>query len=126
MADNSPQKLRYEKERHSETHSLVEEISLQLETCKKDLDKAEKNRVVVMAYNTEAKALRERLSAKEQEVLDLTSELTGRERELRSKGKMREGSSHYETSCNSCSGFSILGLLNFIKESRLCRHNFAE
>jgi len=63
-------------------HSLFEETSLQLQNCRKDLDKAEEERTTVLVYSTEVKALREWLLQKEQEVLDLTSELSEQKWEL--------------------------------------------
>jgi len=90
---------------------LFEETSLQLQNCRKDLDKAEEERTAALVYSTEVEALRERLSQKEQEVLDLTSELSERKRELRLQDKLREGSSRGETHCKRCSKFDIPGVV---------------
>jgi hypothetical protein len=83
-------------------------MSHQLETCKKDLYNAEEERTVALVYNTELEALRSKLSAKEQEALDLSSELQARERELRLKDKSSNRSSHGEISCKRCSKFNTL------------------
>jgi hypothetical protein len=64
-----------------------------------------------MAYRTEVDALKKQLSAKEEEVLDLSSELSQREQELRLKGKMKEGSPHGEASRKKGSKFGILRLI---------------
>jgi len=111
-------KLQLEEERHSVTHSLVQDLRRQLETCKEDLNKAEKDRAAAMAYRTEVDALKKQLSAKEEEVLNLSSELSQRERELRLKGKMKEGSPHGEASCekDSCADATPLGSQSLAEE----------
>ncbi|KAH8977231.1 hypothetical protein EDB86DRAFT_1273778 [Lactarius hatsudake] len=90
-------KLRDEQERHSATRSLLEKLSLELETYKKGLEKAEKERAEALVYSAEVEALREKLSAKERELLDLYEELSQRERDLGLQDKLREGSSRGET-----------------------------
>ena len=76
------QKLQREEERHMATLAGVDDLRVQLETCKRDLDKAENERAAAMASRTQVEALRVLLSEKEVQMLDLTSELSQREREL--------------------------------------------
>ena len=83
-------------------------MSLRLETCKEDLVKAEEEQTAALVYSAEVEALRSKLSAKEQKVHDLSSELSQRERELRIKDRTRYGSSHGQTFCKRCSKFEIL------------------
>jgi hypothetical protein len=75
------------------------------------LNKAEKGRAAVMAYRTEVDALKKQLLAKEEEVLDLSSELSQWEQELQLKGKMKEGSPHGKASHEKGSKFGILWLI---------------
>ncbi|KAH9016307.1 hypothetical protein EDB85DRAFT_1898181 [Lactarius pseudohatsudake] len=96
-------KLQQEQERHSVTRSLLEKVNVELETCKKGLDRAEKERTEVLVYSTEVKALREELSAKEQEVLDLHEELSQRDQDLGLWDRLREGSFRGETPQKRCS-----------------------
>ena len=83
-------------------------MSLQLETSKKDLVKAEEERAAALVYGTEVEALRNKLSAKEQKVHDLSLELSLRERELRIMNNVRDRSSYGEMSCKRCSKFDFL------------------
>ncbi|KAH9971300.1 hypothetical protein BGW80DRAFT_1321506 [Lactifluus volemus] len=102
--DALEQKLKLEEERHKATHSFVEDLNLQLETCKEDLKKAEKDRAAAMVYRAEFDALKKRLSAKDREVSDLSSELSQRERELRQtdKDRMKSRSPHGAECCKEC------------------------
>ena len=83
-------------------------MSLQLETSKKDLVKAEEEQAAALVYGTEVEALRNKLSAKEQKVHDLSLELSLRERELRIMNNVRDRSSYSEMSCKRCSKFDFL------------------
>ncbi len=62
--------------------SDVKEIRSQLETCKRDLNEAERQRAAAMVYRTEVETLRKKLSEKEGKVQDMHTELTQREQEL--------------------------------------------
>ncbi|KAH9039010.1 hypothetical protein EDB85DRAFT_2287346 [Lactarius pseudohatsudake] len=101
-------KLQDEQERHSATRSLFEKASLQLQSCRKDLDKAEEERTEALAYCTEAEALREKLSAKEQEMLDLSEELSRRKGVLGLQDRLRERSIHNDA--KNCSTMLPKGL----------------
>ncbi|KAH8996086.1 hypothetical protein EDB86DRAFT_2829228 [Lactarius hatsudake] len=91
-------KLQREEQRCLEALSLVEETHLQLETCKKELNEAEKERAAAIVYRTAAKALRKQLSEKEEQVRDLSSELSQWEREIRLKEKANAGSARCDPS----------------------------
>ncbi|KAI9434621.1 hypothetical protein H4582DRAFT_2175233 [Lactarius indigo] len=80
--DALEKKLLREEERRMAALSDVEEIRSQLETCKRDLNEAERQRAVAMVYRTEVETLRKKLSEKEGKVQDIHTELTQREREL--------------------------------------------
>ena len=66
-----------------------------------------------MSYRTEVEALRSKLLAKEQEVLELSSELQKLERELRLKDEVGDGSSPSEIHCHkrSSTSFRTLGVV---------------
>jgi hypothetical protein len=63
-----------------------------------------------MVYRAEFDALKKRLSAKDREVSDLSSELSQRERELRQtdKDRMKSRSPHGAECCKECGKFEIL------------------
>ena len=88
-------------------------MTLQLETCKQDLEKVEKERNVAMSYRTEVEALKSKLSAKEKEVLELSSELQKLEGELQLQDEAGDGSSPSEVNCHkrSSKSFGTLGLV---------------
>ncbi|KAH8981031.1 hypothetical protein EDB92DRAFT_1820401 [Lactarius akahatsu] len=104
-------KLQREEQRRSEALSLVEETHVQLETCKKELNEAEKERAAAIVYRTaaeaKAEALRKQLSEKEEQVRDLSSELSQREREMRLKEKANAGSARCDPSSSpKCCGIA--------------------
>ncbi|KAH9010838.1 hypothetical protein EDB84DRAFT_1445501 [Lactarius hengduanensis] len=111
-------KLQRVEQRRSEALSLVEETHVQLETCKKELNEAEKERAAAIVYRTaaeaKAEALRKQLSEKEEQVRDLSSELSQREREIRLKEKANAGSAH-------CDPSSSPKCCVLFKESRHCK-----
>ena len=82
-------------------------MTLQLETCKQDLEKVEKKRNVAMLYRAEVEALKSKLLAKEQEVLELSSEFHKLERELRLQDEVEDGSSPSEIHCHKRSSKSF-------------------
>ena len=77
-------------ETHHEAFSVVEDLTHQLDLCKRDLDKAEKERATAMASTIEVEALKKQLSDKEKEVFDLYSELSWLKQELQRKVKAEE------------------------------------
>lgn len=104
-------KLQHKEQRRSEALSLVEETHVQLETCKKELNEAEKERAAEIVYRTAAKAkaeaLRKQLSEKEEQVRDLSSELSQWEREMRLKEKANAGSARCDPSSSpKCCGIA--------------------
>jgi predicted RNase H-like nuclease (RuvC/YqgF family) len=85
--------LRDEKEKYTRASTSAEEVSAQLEACKRDLIEAERQRAEAIAQTTEVDALKKQLSDKEEEVRDLTAELFQKERELlRLKDRPKAGS----------------------------------
>ncbi|KAH9027134.1 hypothetical protein EDB84DRAFT_1439949 [Lactarius hengduanensis] len=118
--ESTNDKLQRVEQRRSEALSLVEETHVQLETCKKELNEAEKERAAAIVYRTaaeaKAEALRKQLSEKEEQVRDLSSELSQREREIRLKEKANAGSAH-------CDPSSSPKCCVLFKESRHCKHN---
>jgi hypothetical protein len=74
------------------------------------LHQAENDRTAALVYRTEVEALRQKLEAKEIQVIDLSSELSQRKQELRVKDRRRKKPSHSETSCKSCSKLDVLDI----------------
>jgi hypothetical protein len=84
------QKLQLEVEKHVSVVEAVEDLTCQLEQCKRDLNPAEKERATAMVSSMEAEALKKQLSAKGEEVFCLSSQVSQLERELRLKVEAEE------------------------------------
>jgi predicted RNase H-like nuclease (RuvC/YqgF family) len=69
----------------------VEDLKFQLERCKQTLKKAREDRATAMASNTEVESLKNQLSNKEEEVRDLSSELSQLKQQLSLRVREEEG-----------------------------------